>query len=319
MSKTEKYSSRENLSRTKAPDLTEVTSFIGSEIGDPYSSLAEMAPRTAKHVVTVSWSWSPAHSRISEYRIATDRNRRTWNLYEFSSNPDGGKRLCSRVATGGPYNKITAERAAYELIKAAWQGEIKQWEFDPNGVMVDLSGLLNQQDINQIVCDIDWVNCSSWLQEQSEVSLHELKSHFPALLDETLIDTLEEIKSCLQDLGLPQDFLELCKYYDLKPSNLISLIYSIARDAATLREQKSYKSTEQISNFRSQIDLLVSELSTEVGRGGGMTIPSLKKRVTGYLERYIGEHGKLPAGIHKVHVFFGPEIDFDALRQKYTL
>ena len=319
MTNTEKYSSRENLSRTLAPELTEVTSFIGTEIGDPCGSLAEKAPRTAKHVVTVSWSWSPAHSRRSEYRIATDGSRKTWDLYEIFSNPDGGKCLCSRVATGGPYKKITAERAAYQLIKAAWQAEIEQWEFDPSGVMVDLSGLLNQQDIDKIVCDIEWVNCSSWLQEQSEASLYELKSHLPVSLDETSIDTLDEIKLCVQDLGRPQDFLELCKQYDLKPSNLISLIYSISRDATTLRAQKSYKSAERINSFRSKIDLLVSELRTEVGRGGGMTIPSLQKRVTGFLESYIGEYGSLPTGIHKVNDFFGPEFDFDALRQKYNL
>ncbi len=134
-----------------SPSFTNISSFIGTEIGDPYSDLAEKSPRTAKHVVTLFWSWSPAHSRRSEYRLATDRHRKTWNLYEITDNPEARKPLCCRVATGEPYKGIPAESAAYQLLLSTWDEEIKQWDFDPKDFEIDNCGLLNEIDINQIV------------------------------------------------------------------------------------------------------------------------------------------------------------------------
>jgi hypothetical protein len=121
-----------------SPSFTNISSFIGTEIGDPYSDLAEKSPRTAKHVVTLFWSWSPAHSRRSEYRLATDRHRKTWNLYEITDNPEARKPLCCRVATGEPYKGIPAESAAYQLLLSTWDEEIKQWDFDPKDFEIDI-------------------------------------------------------------------------------------------------------------------------------------------------------------------------------------
>ena len=131
--------------------FTAIQSFIGTDIGDPYSALAEKSPRTARHVITLFWSWSPAHSRRSEYRLATDRNRKTWNLYELTIDPDSRKQLCCRVATGEPYKGISPEIAAYQLLLSTWYEEINQWDFDPNNYEIDKSGLLNEIDINKIV------------------------------------------------------------------------------------------------------------------------------------------------------------------------
>ena len=124
-----------------------INSFIGSEIGDPTSESAEKAPRSAKHVVTISWSWSPMHSRTSEYRIATDKNRAGWHLYEITEGDLNDKKLCSRVSSGYPYKGVTVDRAAYLLLKAAWESEVEQWEFDPSGFEVDKSGLLTEKEI----------------------------------------------------------------------------------------------------------------------------------------------------------------------------
>jgi hypothetical protein len=131
--------------------FTALSSFIGTEIGDPYSDLAEKNPRTAKHVITLFWSWSPAHSRRSEYRLATDRHRKTWSLYEVTINPETRKSLCCRVASGEPYKGISAENAAYQLLLSTWNEEINQWDFDPKDFEIDKCGLLNEIDINRII------------------------------------------------------------------------------------------------------------------------------------------------------------------------
>jgi hypothetical protein len=135
----------------KAHSFTTISSFVGTDIGDPYSHLAEKNPRTAKHVITLFWSWSPAHSRRSEYRLATDRHRKTWNLYEITNNPESRKPLCCRVATGEPYKGIPAENAAYQLLLSTWDEEIKQWDFDPKDFEIDSCGLLNEIDVNGII------------------------------------------------------------------------------------------------------------------------------------------------------------------------
>jgi len=145
-----KISNNKKTVNEKEHSFTTISSFVGTEIGDPYSELAEKSPRTAKHVATLFWSWSPAHSRRSEYRLATDRLRKTWNLYEITDNPESRKPLCCRVATGEPYKGISAESAAYQLLLSTWDEEIKQWDFDPRNFEIDKCGLLNEIDINQI-------------------------------------------------------------------------------------------------------------------------------------------------------------------------
>lgn len=91
-----------SLQRRVSDNFSEMTSFIGTEIGDLTSEIAEKAPRSSTHVVTVSWSWSPMHSRCSEYRIATDKKREAWHLYEISW-VDGIEKFASaRVASGTP-------------------------------------------------------------------------------------------------------------------------------------------------------------------------------------------------------------------------
>ena len=136
---------------SKKCSFTAISSFIGTEIGDPYSHLAEKNPRTAKHVITLFWSWSPAHSRRSDYRLATDRHRKTWSLYEITDDPETRKSLCCRVASGEPYKGISAENAAYQLLLSTWNEEINQWDFDPKDFEIDKSGLLNEIQINRIV------------------------------------------------------------------------------------------------------------------------------------------------------------------------
>jgi hypothetical protein len=132
----------------------ELVSFIGSDIADPTGPSAEKPPRSARHVATVSWSWSPAHSRLSEYRIAADQGRKSWNLFEISYDYDSGKQIGARVATGSPYKGVDAKRAAYLLLRVTWQAEINLWDFDPTGFEINNSGLLTEGDIYVLTQEI---------------------------------------------------------------------------------------------------------------------------------------------------------------------
>lgn len=297
----------------------DIQSFIGTEIGDPTSPCAEKCPRSAKHVVTISWSWSPMHSRRSEYRIATDQSKQTWNLYEISLDPDTGRRISARVATGSPHRGISAEKASHLLLKAAWLSEIDLWEFDPTGFEVDDEGLLVENDLSEIVSELAWITRSSWLRDQAPDSLSALKTQLPKTPDDQIVDTIEEVIACIEDLALPSDFLQLCKHYKLEQPCLLSLVFAIATDSAAQRVKKEVIVKSNISNFTKLIDLLVSDLDDQVGRGGGMTIPSVKSRTRAFLEKYVGEHGELPRGEHVIHAFFKKTIDFDELRNKYSV
>lgn len=298
--------------------LSEITSFIGTEIGDPTSDLAEKPPKAAKHVATVSWSWSPVHSRTSKYRIATDENRAGWHLFETSQDFDSGKNISSRVASGYPYEGVTAREAARILLKAAWTSEVEQWEFDPSGADVERSGLLADGEIEEIADAIAWQRSSTWLEQQSEKSLAALREEWQGPLNDQTIEVADELESCASDLGLPQDFLELCAHYDVEPPNLLVLACKLVAEAAVFRQQKEEQAQTNRIRFQKEIDILVSNLSTTTGRGGGMAIPSVQSRVRQFLNRYVGENGELPTGKHRVGLSPQP-FDFDELRTKYRL
>ena len=249
-----------------------IDSFIGSELGDPTSELAEKAPRSAKHVVTISWSWSPMHSRTSEYRIATDKNRAGWHLYEITEGDVKDKKLCSRVSSGYPYKGVTVDRAAYLLLKAAWESEVEQWEFDPSGFEVDKSGLLTNKEILEISEAISWSSQVTWFREQSPESLDLLKEQLQEPIDDQLIEFFDEIESSANDLDLSQDFLELCEHYELERPSLLTLASLIVRDATVVREQKLKRAQDYVERFRKEIDLLISALDDRPRRGGGERI-----------------------------------------------
>jgi len=300
----------------------EVSSFIGQEISDPTSPLAEIAPRGAKHVVTLSWFWSPAHSRRSEYQIASDRKRQSWDLYELKIDDDTGDELCSRVASGAPRSGVNAQHAASRLLEAAWQDEFNHWEFEPEGFIVDASGLLDEGDIHRVVDDLKWRNRSSWLQVQSTESLNKLRALFERKLDNQEIETLDEIDACAKELQLSSDYLKLCQHYEISPTNIISLIYFVARDTAVHRERATQKALKNVAKLLKEIDILVSELDPNVLRCAVGRYPSIQSAVHGWLSNYVGKHGELPKGRHPIHGAFNSVravIDFDELRRKYGL
>jgi hypothetical protein len=310
---------RHKTAKGLASETFHATSFIGTDIGDPTSPLAETPPRSARHVVSVAWSWSPMHSRASQYRLATDRARKTWNLYELTYDPDARQRLSSRVATGTPYFGISPEHAALELLRTAWQSEMEQWDFNPNGVEVEEDGLLTQEDIAELVAILEWTNTVEWFSHQSKSSLSTLRAFLPDSLDEALIERLDEIQCAAQELKLSEDFLTLCAYYKISDCSLDSLIPLLSRDATVARERRELEESARVQKYRREIDLLVRDMSTDSLRGGGMAIPSLQLRVRQFLENYVSANAALPTGEHKVNKYFGPTLNFDELRNRYGL
>jgi hypothetical protein len=295
--------------------FSEVTSFIGTEIGDPTSSLAEVPPRSAKLVATISWNWSPMHSRCSEYRIATDKKRESWHLYELYWIDN--VQASARVASGTPYKGVTDTQAARVLLKSAWASEIEQWDFDPSGFEIYRSGLLTEDDVEGVALYIAWERSTDWFQSQSAKSLHALKEQLPKLMDEQSIEVADELESCAEVLGLSQDFFELCEYFQVAPPNLLVLTSKLIESATIRRERQKQKRQLNLVRLENKIAILVSELNTYQGRGGGILIPSTQDRVKNYLEQYVGERGELPAGEHLIRGLSDIKFDFDALRAKY--
>jgi hypothetical protein len=245
--------SNESNASAMTGGLKTIGSLLGDDAADPTNPLAERAPRRAKHVVTLSWSWSPMHCRYSQYRLAADKDANSWNLYEVIIDDSTGKRISARVATGAPCRGVSAEEAAYCLLKAAWQSEGDLWEFDPAGWEVDESGLLSDEDIQSLEQDLAWSARVYWLREQSSTSLEMLRAQLPDEPDDEIVETLEEISCCIDQLGLPQDFQELCSHFELRQSHLISLACILVKEAAQLSESRKQTAKANLENLKEQI------------------------------------------------------------------
>ena len=299
--------------------LHEAVSFIGSDIGDPYSSIAEWAPRSARLVAAVSWSWSPAHNRISEYRISTDRSRDAWHLYEISESYESGKRICCRVASGTPYAGVADKTAAYQLLSLVWSQEMQLFESDPGEVTVDKAGLLGEREVAALALEVSSLSRFAWWQQQSPMSLEALRKQLSWPLDQATQTLMEEIESGADELALPKDFLELCRRYDLERPHLVSLHRVIVKDAEIAYGDRRRQAAINVERFRRQIDVLIADFSdSKPHHFGGRALPSKRESVKRFLEEFVAKHAKLPTGMHKAGQF-GPEVDFDSLRRKHGL
>jgi hypothetical protein len=297
----------------------ELTCFIGSEIADPTGPHAEKPPRSAKHVATLSWSWSPMHSRLSEYRIIFSKKSGFWSLYEVSINDSTNKKISAKIADGKQCKKIDVEKAAYLLLREAWKAEANCWDFDPDGFEVTQSGLLTEEDVANVVQDMAWLSSSDWLSTQDNYSFELLRQQLPDDPDSEIVEVLEEISSCIGDLGLPKDFLQLSTHFSLERPHLLSLLSYLVRDATEVRIKRDELAKQNLEKFRREIELLTGSLDDQPGRGGGMTIPSVRSRARNFLESYVGKHGELPTGKHQTYDMFKTTLDFDALRRKCSI
>jgi hypothetical protein len=297
----------------------EITSFIGSELAESDGSRAGRMPRSATRILTISWSWSPRHSRRSEYRISPDRKRKTWNLYEVSWDHENDKQTCRRVATGTPSSDISIERASVMLLRATWIAEMQAFDFSPKGGRIEGEGIITERVVARIISDLDWMMQSSWLCLQSAENFETLRMQLPDIPDEQSLIALEEIESCIKDLALPANLSELCIRLEVSPPRLLALACVLVRDATVVRERKEIVYSRNVSDYREQIDVLVSQLNDSSSSGGGMRKPSMRDATRSYLERYVGDNGALPTGKKIISSVFNMAIDFDELRKRHSL
>jgi len=121
--------------------------YIGGSPAE-FRADGERPPRSARHVATVSWSWSPAHSRRERYLICSWK-RRGWTLWALAYDIDYG-RMYAQLASATPFHGYTAKFAAERLLTAAWKDELEMWSEDLRGACVDEEGLLTKADIESI-------------------------------------------------------------------------------------------------------------------------------------------------------------------------
>ena len=127
----------------------EVHTYIGGSPAE-FSVDGERPPRSARHVATVSWSWSPAHSACLRYLINTDRQRKGWTLWAEAYDFDHG-RMYAELAYARPFRGYTAKFAAGRLLTAVWKAELETlYEDYVSGGRVDEEGLLTKTDIENI-------------------------------------------------------------------------------------------------------------------------------------------------------------------------
>ncbi len=128
-------------------------SFVGSEIAELRSN-GEKPPRTAKLVVALDWSWSPAHFRTATYFLSAHPRRNLWTLWEKGSDYDTGKPTYARVAWGAPCPGYSAAFASKQLLAETWRTEISLGGLldvqDFLSPAVDQEGLLTKSDIEAI-------------------------------------------------------------------------------------------------------------------------------------------------------------------------
>lgn len=298
-----------------AADFEKIQTFIGPDELDPLVAKLELQNCSGSHVITVSWAWSPHHSRVSEYRISADQDRQAYNLFEIWFDDFSEKKECACVATGSAYVGISDHFAAFRLLQTAWKAEMRFLEFDPSDPEIIEEGVLKKHDIDMLVSNLLFTNSSAWLSEQSHESVEALSSIISYPIGQDTIDTLDEIELLAETLQLPNDFMALCRHYNLDSPDIDELAEKLVDNIESLELTKE----NELSTLDNDIGLLVSELNPNPSRGGGINIPSLQQRVRVFLEGYAKLHNGLPKGSHKVHHHFGPVIDFDELREKYNI
>ena len=129
------------------------TSYIGSEIAE-FRLNNEKPPRSAKLVISLNWSWSPAHSASEILFLSAHPRQDGWTLWAKASDYDTGHPMYCRVGWGAPYKGYSPEFASKELLTAAWRTEISRGRHlsikDLISATVDQEGLLTKSDIDEI-------------------------------------------------------------------------------------------------------------------------------------------------------------------------
>ena len=112
-------------------------------------------PRSAKFVVYVDWSWSPAHSRGGDYYLSTNKSRTHWILWNGNFDDwDSNKWIFYPYAIC-PRKGIPAKTAAFYLVLEAWKNEMGEGEELYNKPFNIQEGLLSEDDLD-LIADLVW-------------------------------------------------------------------------------------------------------------------------------------------------------------------
>jgi hypothetical protein len=114
-------------------------------------------PRRARHVATVAWLWSPAHSREDVYHLSMNKHRTHWILWHGYFNefvrPFG---WIHAPYAFGPKPGVLPAVAAFYLLWAGWKGETAAND-TPGGPFDSVTdeGVLSAEELH-LLAELAW-------------------------------------------------------------------------------------------------------------------------------------------------------------------
>jgi hypothetical protein len=103
-------------------------------------------PHSARHVVTLAWSWSPMHSRVDKFFLSLDSARKYWLLwYEARDEGYSVSRVCAFMLRK---RYSDAKDAAAALLECYYLGEEEEFESPGNFGEVWQAGVLSNEELD---------------------------------------------------------------------------------------------------------------------------------------------------------------------------
>ena len=140
--------------------------FYTGENWPPEIDCPKHLPRTAIHIGTVEWSWSPANSRIDSYHLSSNRSHTHWILWVGNFDDNETFKWIHTPYAYGLKKGVSAKTAAADLILAAWQGEITC--YGPDSIepfhMVTAEGLLSKDELYALTKQVWTETGQTWLE-----------------------------------------------------------------------------------------------------------------------------------------------------------
>jgi hypothetical protein len=114
-------------------------------------------PRSARHVATIEWAWSPAHSRQDRLHLSTNRSRTHWILWNgYLDDNEWPTRWRHSPYAFCNKEGLDAKTAALYLLVAGWRGELAAYGSpDEPFHYVTREGLLSAAELN-LATEIFW-------------------------------------------------------------------------------------------------------------------------------------------------------------------
>ncbi|MCP4212152.1 MAG: hypothetical protein GY764_11825 [Halieaceae bacterium] len=137
-----------------------------------------------------------------------------------------------------------------------------------------------------------------WLLAQTDEGLDILEAQFPRLADkenraflDTFLDAVEELNAEPQVERLHMAFRPAAGTTDLR-----AILAEMEKRIYWINNAREKERTEKLAPFLAKIEQIAIQFDDTPSRGGGITAPSKRQRVTRWLRLYAGRHGELPRG-----------------------